>query len=141
MKWPLNRKFKIFSKQSGLTLLEVLIALAIFSAIGIVYLRAINSNTVSVRIIDEEVVASNLIDNYFEAIFNSPYSNTYSDASGNISIPFGYNVTVNVKCSSDGTNFYDCIGSDNETLQKINLNVLREGKPILSQCTYRTRME
>ena len=130
-----TRMRKRFGEQLGLTLLESLIAVSILGLIGTGLLQALDTNSRSTRILDEQVVASNLAANYFEAIKNSPYAATYPNAGDNISIPFQYSVAIVTKCSTDGTTFNDCTG--NETLQRITVAVSRPDGPVLSLCTYR----
>lgn len=127
-----------FQGQRGFGLLEVLVAVAILGLIGTVLMQALSSNSRATKILDEQVVASNLIGNYFEAIFDSPYALTYPKAGDDVSIPFQYSVAVNTKCSSDGTTFNDCTANETETLQKITITVSQGGKAILSLCTYRS---
>ena len=140
MKQRLKGKFKLFREQRGFTLFEVLIAVSILAVIGVGLLSALDANSRATRTLDEQVVAASLAADYLEAIKSSPYADTYSNAGENITVPFQYSVVVEIECSSDGTNFSVCTGSENETLQKITTIVSREnGKPVLSLCTYRTK--
>lgn len=139
MGWPLKGKFKLFQEQKGFSLFEVLVAVGILGLIGAGLLTALNTNYRAARTLDEQVVAVNLATAHFEAIREVPYAATYPSAGDNITIPSEYNVGIDTKCSSDGTNFSPCVGSDNETFQKIILTVSREGKPVLLVCTYRAK--
>jgi len=140
MKQRLKEKFKIFREQRGFTLFEVLIAVSILAVIGTGLLAALNANSRATRTLDEKVVAASLAADYLEAIKASPYAATYPSAGENITIPFQYTMVIETECSSDGTTFGNCTGSENETLQKITTIVSREdGKPVLSLCTYRTK--
>ena len=139
MKQRLKEKFKIFRGQRGFTLFEVLIAVSILAVIGTGLLSAMEANSRSTRTLDEKVVAASLAADYLEAIKASPYADTYPNAGDNITIPFQYTMVVEIECSSDGTTFGNCTGSENETLQKLTTIVSREGKPVLSLCTYRTK--
>jgi prepilin-type N-terminal cleavage/methylation domain-containing protein len=139
MKQLLKGKFKVVWEQRGFTLFEVLIAVSILAFIGTGLLTALDTNSRSTRTLDEKVVAAGLAADYLESIKASPYAETYPNAGENITIPFQYTVVIEAKCSSDGTTFANCTGSANETLQKLTTIVSREGKPILSLCTYRTK--
>ena len=132
-----KRRLKLFGEQSGLTLLEALIAVSILGLIGTGLLQALDTNSRSTRTLDEHVVASNLASNYFEAIKIFPYAATYPNAVDNISIPFQYSVLFDTKCSTDGTTFNVCTG--NETLQRITVTVSRPDGAVLSLCTYRSK--
>lgn len=139
MKQRLKGKLKLFREQKGFTLLEVLIAVSILAVIGTGLLTALDTNSRATRTLDEQVVATNLAADYVEAIKGSPYAATYPDAGENITIPFQYSVDIEMECSSDGSTFGVCTGSENETLQKMTVLVSREGRPVFSICTYRCK--
>ncbi len=140
MRWLIREKFnKLFWRQTGFTLIEVLIALVILGVIGAGLLTALNTNSRATRTLDEQVVAVNLAVAHIEVIRELPYAASYPNAGENITIPMQYSVVIDTKCSSDGTAFSDCTGSGNETLQKVTAVVSREGKPVSLLCTYRTK--
>ncbi len=139
MKRLLRRKFKLFRKQTGFTLLEVLIAVGILGVIGVGLLTALETNARATRTLDEKVEGANLAAAYLEVIKESPYSANYTGVGDNITMPTQYSVNIETECSSDGTTFGDCAGSENETLQRITVQVFREDRPILSLCTFRTK--
>jgi type II secretory pathway pseudopilin PulG len=120
--------------------MEVLIAVSILGVIGASVLTALEANSRSTRTLDEKVVATNLATAYFEVIKKLPFASSYPNAGENITVPQQYTVDIETECSSDGTNFVPCTGSDNETFQRIRFSVLREeGRPVLSICTYKTK--
>jgi len=137
MRWPLKGKFKLFQEQKGFSLFEVLVAVGILGLIGVGLLTALNTNSRAVRTLDEQVVAVNLATAHFEAIREVPYAATYPSAGDNITIPFQYNVGIDLEFSSDGETWSD--NYTDETFQKIILRVSREGKPVLLVCTYRAK--
>jgi len=137
MRSLLKGKFRLFREQKGFSLLEVLVAMGILGIIGAGLLTALNNNAKAVRTLDEQVEGGNLAVAYLEAIKELPYSDNYSSAGDNITVPMQYSVVIDVECSSDGTIFEPCTG--NETLQRITVRVSREGgKPVTSLCTMRT---
>jgi prepilin-type N-terminal cleavage/methylation domain-containing protein len=130
--------FRFFRGQSGLTLLEVLISVALVGAIGTGVLTALQTNYRSTQTLDEKVTAGNLATAYIEAIRNLPFAVTYPTAGDNITVPAQYTVTVDTACTSDGTSFDTCTGSDNQTFQRITISVSREGRPVFNMCSFRT---
>ncbi len=134
-----QKKAAYLGNQLGFTLLEVLITLSILGLIGAGFLTAINTSSKGSRYVDEQVVGSNLAIDYLEAINSSPYAPTYPDVGDDITVPFQYSVTIKTECSSDGTNFSACTGGETETLQKIIINVSREGRGVYSICTYKSK--
>ncbi len=135
MRWLLKGKFKLFREQRGFTLFEVLVAVGILGLIGVGLLNALDTNSRAVGILDEQVVATSLATASFEAISNSTYSTDYTDLVNNITKPAGYDVDVSYHFSVDGTSWNATY--DGQTLQKITIVVLHQGKPVLSMCTYK----
>ena len=133
--WRLNGWLKIVRKQAGFTLLEVLVAVGILGIIGTGFITALDSNSRATRGLDEQTVAVNLASDYLEVIKELPYAASYPTAGANITPPSQYSVNTTIQCSSDGTNW----GDTYSTLQKITVKVSREGRPVLSLCTYRTQ--
>ncbi len=137
MGWPLKGKFKLFQEQKGFSLFEVLVAVGILGLIGVGLLTALTTNARATRTLEEQVVAVNLATAHFEAIREAPYAATYPNAGDNITIPFQYDVDIDLEFSNDGETWSD--NYTDETFQKIILTVSREGKPVLLVCTYRAK--
>lgn len=126
-------RFRFFQGQRGLSLIEVLIAVAIFGAIGVVYAAALDTNSRATRTLDEQVVAVNLATSYLEAIKELPYADNYTTS---IPIPPQYSVAINIQYSDNGTAWVDT--PNGQHLEKITITVSREGgKPVLSLATYK----
>jgi len=143
MRQLIRVKLPFLREQTGFSLIEVVVAVAILAAIGVAFMTALETNYRADRTLDEKVVATNLATEYIEAIKQCPYAPTYPNADctlDGIYVPFQYSVTVDTECSSDGETFAPCTGSEDETFQKIIVRVSREGgKPVLSMCAYRTK--
>jgi len=137
MKWLRKAGIRFIAGQKGFTLLEVLVAVAILAAIGVVVLQGLDTATMSTRTNEEKVVASNLITEYLESIKSMDYAATYPDAGTNVVIPFQYSVAVNITYSENGTTWVE--DYDGHTLQKIVVSVSREGRPVLSICTFKAQ--
>lgn len=139
MKYPDKARFGFFRGQAGFTLIEILFAVAILGAIGAGFLTALETNSRATRTLDEHIVAANLAAAHLEALKEAPYADNYDNVGENITIPFQYDVVMDVQFSSDGATFAPYTGSDNETLQKITVQVSREGRPVFSICTFRAK--
>ena len=78
----------------------------------------------------------NLAATHMEAIKSSPYAATYDDAVNGITIPPQYTVYIDIQYSNDASIWVDSY--TDETLEKIVVGVLREGRGVLTLCTYRS---
>ena len=140
MRWWRKQRFRFLRGQSGIGLIEVLVATVILGLIGVGVVSAIDTNFRANRTLDEQVTAANLATAYFEAIRELPYEKTYpeySSAGDNIALPPQYTVDIDVDYSDDGNIWVDTY--TDEKLQRVTIFVSRDGgKPVLSICTYRT---
>jgi len=134
-RWLDKARFRFLQSQTGFTLIEVLVAVAILAAIGVAVLQGLDTVSRSTYISDQKAVAGNLATEYLEAIKGMPYDATYPSAGDNIDIPFQYSVAVNIAFSENGTTWVDAYTG--QTLQKIAVSVSQGGRPILSICTLR----
>ncbi|MDD4877223.1 MAG: type II secretion system protein [Dehalococcoidales bacterium] len=136
-------KLKFLRNQRGFSLIEIIVAVAIMSLIGVGLLTALDTNAKATQQLDEKVVATNLATAYFEAVKVLTYSDTYPDPEEIISIPPQYYVNVNIQYSSDGSSGDGITWVDtytNQTIEKITITVSREdGKPILTICGFKTK--
>jgi len=151
MKWLRKAGIRFIVGQKGFTLLEVLIAVAILAAIGVVLLQGVGTFSGSYRISEEKAIAGNLAADYLEAIKGIVYADTYPNAGDNIVRPFQYDVAVNISFYDGYTSWVDpstglrheeIVWVDNytdQTLQKITVSVLREDRSILTICTLRMK--
>ena len=135
---------KSFHRQTGFTLIEVLLAFGLLAIIGVGLLQAINTNAKASGIVDQQVTADTLATGYIEAIRQSPYANNYTSATANITIPLQYSVVVETYGTDDYVSNWDDIiwvgsPSSNQSLQKIVISVSQGGKLITTICTLRTR--
>ena len=141
MKWLRKAGIKFLVGQRGFSLLESLIAVAILAAIGVTLANALDTNSRSIRIADDQKVAVNLITVYFEAIKDCEYSEEYpidQPPLNSIIIPPGYDVHIRTDFSTDaGVTWGDYTEN---ALQKITISIsyAGDGKPVLSMCTFRT---
>jgi len=133
----LKQRLGQFHRESGFTILEVLIAVGILGLVGVAVLQGYDTSYRTTGTLDEQVTARTLITAHIESIKRLPYSATYPNAGEDINIPDQYTVVVETECTDDDITYQACSG--NETLQRIIVSVFREGgKPVMRICTFRT---
>jgi prepilin-type N-terminal cleavage/methylation domain-containing protein len=138
LRWPGKSSLRLSRRQRGFTLIETVVALGILGAIGVSFVAALNTSARLSRNLDEDVQAANLATAYVEAIKESPYAATYPNAGDGIYVPPQYSVTIDMAYSNDGGDTWVYTYTD-ETFQRITILVSREGRPVLSLCTYRSQ--
>jgi prepilin-type N-terminal cleavage/methylation domain-containing protein len=142
MNWLAKRMSPVSRGEGGFSLVEALIAVAIIGVVGVVYIRAVDSNNRVTAQLDEQTVAKNLITGTIEAIRAVDYAADYDAVAASIPTPTQYELTVTTDCTDDADPatpppvYTDCTGT--ETWQRIYVTASREGQAVLRICTYRT---
>ena len=128
----------------GFSLIETVIALGIFAAIGVTFLSAITTSTKATGMLDEGVQAEALARSHLEAIKECDYDPFYATGAcppmDGIVIPFQFTVTIDPDCTDDfafnwgGT----CPAAPAvDVLQRVTVTISREGTHVLTLATYR----
>jgi prepilin-type N-terminal cleavage/methylation domain-containing protein len=141
MGWPLKGKFKLFQEQRGFSLIELLVAVGILAAIGVVFMTSLGTAHRSVGVLDEQTQAEALARSQIEKIKDAPYQD--SEGSGwylnerIVDLPPQYSVSINVQDITPIPTLQE------NTLQEITVSVLRPAnggdRAIFSVKFYRTK--
>ena len=115
----------------GMTLMEMIIALAIFSSAGTAVLLGVSAAHKSSFVVEASAIAENLARNQMEYVFSqsyvavgTPYPSIADDSSLNINIPSGFGVGATAV-------FYVADDGLAGTIQKVVVTVTRDGQSIL----------
>ena len=115
----------------GITLIELLVALAVFSSAGTAVLVGVSAAHSSSKIVDGSAIAENLARNQMEYVWSQPnlvslpgsYDSIADDVSLNINIPAGFAV------SNAATEF--AADAFNGSIEKVVVTITRGGQSIL----------
>ncbi|MFC1916189.1 prepilin-type N-terminal cleavage/methylation domain-containing protein [Chloroflexota bacterium] len=141
-------RFRPFRRQWGFTLVEVLLAVAIFAAIGVTFISAIGTGYRSVRILDEKTQAEALIRSQLDDIKASPYQDS-GNYTVTVNLPPTYSMSIKVTApmsigtADNYTSLEELMGGPVTTIQEITVSVFRPGngedRPVLSIATYKVK--
>lgn len=93
----LMNKLKFRSSERGVTIAEVLIALAILAVVGVTFVTALGTNFKVLLMADQRTTAESLARTQMEAINNAPYDSISPYAYNKITgIPSGYDINIAV---------------------------------------------
>lgn len=118
--------FKDLNEQSGMSMVEVLAAIAIFALCATVFIGALSAGSVSANTQGEQVIASNLAQSQMENIKAAAY-----DSSGVnyavISAPLDFSIAI-----STNSNVYS-----DANIQKITVTISHSGTAVLNLEDYK----
>lgn len=120
-------------EQSGIALLEMVMAMGLLGIIGAGFMSAVSTASLSTSRLDDHVQGMALARSQLEEIKSLPYAGSYSVT---VSPPSPYSVDIQVVAIDDS----NCVSEGNcDTLQKITVQVSDSGKAILSLITYKKK--
>ena len=112
--------------ESGMTLLEALVAIGILGGCVLTMILAMSSGALAVRENGQEVTVQNLARSQMEYIKNYAYSSN-ATTYPKISVPAGYSISVKVTA----------VPSTNTNIQKVTANVSRNGTVLMTVTDYK----
>ena len=149
-------RFRTFRGEGGLTLIEVLVAVAILGAIGVAFMLAMTTATKGVGVLDEKTQAKALAHSQLEQIKAAPYPSE-EPFYGNdvypvtVDLPTQYSMVINVvppTCIGESDNctpLEELLEGEVTTIQEITVSIFRTGgevdKPVFSLSCYKSKVE
>ena len=122
---------RLFRREKGLTFIETVVALAIFSTVIVTFLNGMISTSKASASVDERATALSLAQSQLEWALNSTYTH---DATSYTSAPIpdgsaytAYSVNITAEKLHD----------PDDGIQKISVSVAREGKEVITLESYK----
>jgi len=127
--------------ERGFTLLEILVALGILSAVAVVFLLGMTTSSKAVMISQENVTAESLAKSQMEYIKGQAYDDDLNHdppqylTLDDEDIPAGYDTTISaLRLDPDSDGF-----ADDDGLQQITVTVTRNGEPTYTLIGYKMK--
>jgi prepilin-type N-terminal cleavage/methylation domain-containing protein len=143
--WQKQKGYRLFREQIGLTLLEVIIAVAILAVIGVVFMQAMSVAYKNVGITDERQQAESLARSQIELIKSANYSDSgvYPIT---VALPPQYSMNITTtspgQVSVTGNNYTSLntlVGYNVTTIQEITVYVYHGNRNVLSIACYKVK--
>jgi len=156
MRSLLKGNLRLFRKQTGFTLIEVLVAVAILAAIGVAFVASMNAAHKGVGVLDEKTQAEALARSQLEQIKNAPYPEDPTVQGTDVylvtvDLPSQYSMVINVlrpQCIGEADNctpLEELVGDEVKYIQEIKISVFRAGseadRPVYSLSCYKSKVE
>ncbi|MCJ7515737.1 MAG: type II secretion system GspH family protein [Dehalococcoidia bacterium] len=125
------------NKESGFSLIEILVALGILAAVAVVFLLGMTTSSKAVMVSQEAVAVDSLAKSQMEYVKNLPYDSTNNPpvygVDPNLTIPQGYQIlpsTVRLDPENDGL-------GDDDGVQQITVTITRNGQTTSTLVDYK----
>jgi prepilin-type N-terminal cleavage/methylation domain-containing protein len=107
----------ILRGQSGMTLMEVAVAVAILGIIGVAFIAGLGTNSRVLMIMDERESGRNLAENQMEYVKELAFASSYAPAALPVGYP-GFSAQIEAETTRDAN------------LQKITVSILSRGRAV-----------
>jgi len=125
------------NSQQGLTLIEILTAMAILSAVAVVFLMGMSTSSRAVMVSQERVTVDNLAKSQMEIIKSCEYDEVHDppdySASKLADIPTGYDITINAERMDPVGDGFDT----DDGMQRITVTITHDGETALTMVGYK----
>jgi prepilin-type N-terminal cleavage/methylation domain-containing protein len=111
----------VLKTQSGISLVEVLVAIGILGVCAAAFVGGLSSGAISTRIHGEQVIARNLAQSQIESLKSAAYDSSGATYAA-ISAPTGYTININTNST---------VYSDSN-IQKLTITVSHSGNSVLT---------
>jgi prepilin-type N-terminal cleavage/methylation domain-containing protein len=118
--------FKDLNKQCGMSLVEVLVAIAIFGLCAAIFIGALSAGSISANAQGEQVIAGNLAQSQMENIKAAAYDSSGASYSA-INAPSDFAIAI-----STNSSIYS-----NTNIQKITVTISHSGTAVLNLEDYK----
>lgn len=125
MIWLRKGGSRLFRGQRGISLLEILVAVALVAVVAIAFLQALRSTSTSRSRYEGRVTASNLAQSQLEILKAAPYDSIapyYDNVSAPAGVSSGYSISISTVATGN-------------TSQNITVTVNRGGSSLLKLST------
>jgi prepilin-type N-terminal cleavage/methylation domain-containing protein len=132
----LVKKFNLNKNEQGLTLTEVLIALAVLGVVSVPFLAGLSGSFGAITIADERTIAESLARTQLEVINNALYDTTSPYGYNKITdIPAGYDIAITVILIDPETGNASTLDLG---VQKVSVTISHATKQVLQVESYKS---
>jgi type II secretory pathway pseudopilin PulG len=120
-----NMIFRQLGEQTGIGLVETLVAVAILGVVITSFATSLSAGTIAVRVQNENTLAQGLARSQMEVIKAAPYDKTGKSYQPVIA-PEGYKIDIAIGPAVDEK------GNDKKTIQKVSVTVIHNEEDIIT---------
>ena len=130
-----------FADERGVSLVEILVAVAIMAIVVTIFLAALSTGTLSVGVVRERVTAENLARSQLECIKGHPYITGAIPISYTtlcpVTAPSAYDIGLDISYWYSQTNEFTSVGANDSGMQWITVTIFYNGEPTFTMEEYK----